>query len=79
MAENYIVPKALMIRIDKALQEIRKQKTEYINREEVCKLFDWSPKTLSNNLANGKITPDMYTVGVNGLQFFDKAKLLGLT
>jgi hypothetical protein len=77
--ESVAVPKTMLNRIDKTLQAIHQSRVEWINRQQVCDLFGWTQKTLSNNINTGRITADMYIISpVNGVQFFDKAKLLGL-
>jgi hypothetical protein len=79
MSDTITIPKALLQRIDRHLVELHKTRREWINREEACKLLGWNSRTLTNRICDKTITEDMFTVSpVNGKQYFDKAKLLGL-
>jgi hypothetical protein len=58
----------------KKLQEA--EVADMINEDDACKLLGITRNTLSNYMRNGKITPDMYTIGVGGNKFFYKQKLM---
>lgn len=76
--ECYQIPKAMLQRIDKTLQEIHKSRVEYLSRQQVLDLFGWESKTLSTYISTGKIKPEMYIEPFPGTKLFIKDKLLGL-
>lgn len=56
---------------------IEKAESEWITEDEVCKLLNISRRSLTNYLSNGRITRDMFRIGVGGNKFFNKEKLMG--
>jgi excisionase family DNA binding protein len=49
-----------------------------ITEDEACELLKISARTIQNYVSSGKITPDMYTTGVNKTRFYFREKLMGL-
>lgn len=50
---------------------------EYITEPEAATLLGISIKTLKNYVSNGRISRDMYKIGVGNNRFYNKEKLMG--
>lgn len=56
---------------------IEKVETQWMTEEETCNLLGISRRTLTNYLSSGRITRDMFRVGVGGNKYFNKEKIMG--
>lgn len=78
---NVSIEQRTLNRIIKQLDRIEKNGGEparqLITESEILNLFGWSKKTIQNYISNETIPRHMYTVGIAGTRFYDKAMLMG--
>jgi len=53
------------------------QQDEWLTEQQVCELLGIKKVTLIGYVSKGRITPDMYRVGVGGTRFYSKEKIMG--
>ena len=71
------IPRKDWLELMKIVKEIKLKKEEWLTESELCQLLDIKKVTLHSYLSKGKITPDMYKVGIGKVKFFNKEKIMG--
>ena len=77
MSDLVQVPRKEWLELRRLLKQASCQQTEWITEKEVMQLLDIKKSTLATYVSKGRITPDMYRVGVGGTRFYDKDKIMG--
>lgn len=77
MSDLLSIPKREWLELKKLLRQALDKQTEWITEKEVCELLDIKKTTLIGYVSKGRITPDMYRVGVGGTRFYNKQKIMG--
>lgn len=79
MSEVVTVPRKDWLELKRLVKQALEQQEEWITEQEVCELLDIKKVTLIGYVSKGRITPDMYRVGVGGTRFYNKQKIMGDT
>lgn len=77
MSDSVSIPRKDWLEIKKLLRQAAVKETEWITEREVCHLLGIKHSTLIGYVSKGRISPDMYRVGVGGTRFYDKEKIMG--
>lgn len=77
MAEQVSVPRKEWLELKRLLRQASQHQVEWLTDKQVCELLDIKKSTLLAYVSKGRITPDMYRVGVGGTRFYDKDKIMG--
>jgi hypothetical protein len=77
MSEVISVPRKDWLELKRLLRQASQHQVEWITEKQVCELLDIKKSTLISYVSKGKITMDMYRIGVNGARFYDKEKIMG--
>jgi len=77
MSEVISVPRKDWIELKKLLKQASHAQVEWMTEKQVCELLDIKKSTLISYVSKGKITPDMYRIGIGGTRFYDKEKIMG--
>jgi hypothetical protein len=73
------IPRKDWLELMKIVKEIKLKKEEWLTESELCQLLDIKKSTLISYVSIGKITPDMYKVGIGKTRFYNKEKIMGKT
>ena len=63
---------------DIILELITSKKSEWITEAKACELLNIKKSTLLAYVNKGKITPDMYRIGIGRTKFYDRKKIIKL-
>jgi hypothetical protein len=77
MSEVISVPRKDWLELKRLLRQASQHQVEWITEKQVCELLDIKKSTLISYVSKGRITMDMYRIGVNGARFYDKEKIMG--
>jgi hypothetical protein len=77
MSEVISVPRKDWLELKRLLRQASQYQVEWITEKQVCELLDIKKSTLISYVSKGRITMDMYRIGVNGARFYDKEKIMG--
>ena len=77
MSEVISVPRKDWLELKRLLRQASQHQIEWITEKQVCELLDIKKSTLISYVSKGRITMDMYRIGVNGARFYDKEKIMG--
>lgn len=77
MAELVQVSRKEWLELKRLVRQAAQHQTEWLTEKQVLELLDIKKSTLITYVSKGKITPDMYRVGIGGTRFYDKDKIMG--
>lgn len=77
MSDLVTVPRKDWLELKRLVKQAVLQQEEWITEQEVCELLGIKKITLIGYVSKGRITPDMYRVGVGGTRFYNKQKIMG--
>lgn len=77
MSDLVTVPRKDWLELKRLVKQVLTQQEEWLTEQEVCELLDIKKVTLIGYVSKGRITPDMYRVGVGGTRFYNKKKIMG--
>lgn len=77
MAELVQVSRKEWLELKRLVKQAAQQQVHWLTEKEVLELLDIKKSTLATYVSKGRITPDMYRVGVGGTRFYDKDKIMG--
>lgn len=77
MAELVQVSRKEWLELKRLVKQATQQQIEWLTEQQVMELLNIKKSTLLTYVSKGKITPDMYRVGVGGTRFYDKDKIMG--
>lgn len=77
MSDLVTVPRKDWLELKRLVKQALVQQEEWITEQEVCELLGIKKVTLIGYVSKGRITPDMYRVGVGGTRFYNKQKIMG--
>lgn len=77
MSDLVTVPRRDWLELKRLLKQATDQQQEWLTEQQVCELLDIKKITLIGYVSKGRITPDMYRVGVGGTRFYNKEKIMG--
>ena len=71
------IPRKDWLELMRVLKVICVNTEQWLTENEVCDLLGIKKVTLLGYVSKGRITPDMYRVGVGGTRFYNKEKIMG--
>lgn len=77
MSDLVTVPRKDWLELKRLVKQALTQQEEWLTEQEVCELLGIKKVTLIGYVSKGRITPDMYRVGVGGVRFYNKEKIMG--
>lgn len=77
MSTYMTIPRKDWLELMKIINTIKFQKEQWLTELEACQLLGVKKITILGYVSKGKITPDMYRVGVGGTRFYNKEKIMG--
>lgn len=77
MSDVITVPRKDWLELKRLVKNAVVQQEEWLTEREVCELLGIKKITLIGYVSKGRITPDMYRVGVGGTRFYNKQKIMG--
>lgn len=77
MSDLVTVPRRDWLELKRLLKQATDQQQEWLTEQQVCELLGIKKVTLIGYVSKGRITPDMYRVGVGGTRFYNKDKIMG--
>jgi hypothetical protein len=77
MSDQVTVPRKDWLELKRLVKQALVQQDEWITEQQVCELLGIKKVTLIGYVSKGRITPDMYRVGVGGTRFYNKEKIMG--
>jgi hypothetical protein len=77
MSDQVTVPRKDWLELKRLVKQALVQQDEWLTEQQVCELLGIKKVTLIGYVSKGRITPDMYRVGVGGTRFYNKEKIMG--
>jgi hypothetical protein len=77
MSDLVTVPRKDWLELKRLVKQALVTQEEWITEQEVCELLSIKKITLIGYVSKGRITPDMYRVGIGGTRFYNKQKIMG--
>lgn len=77
MSDLVTVSRRDWLELKRLVKQAMVHQEEWITEQQVCELLDIKKITLIGYVSKGRITPDMYRVGVGGTRFYNKQKIMG--
>jgi len=77
MPDLITIPRKDWLELKRLVKNAVVQQEEWLTEREVCELLGIKKITLIGYVSKGRITPDMYRVGVGGTRFYNKEKIMG--
>ena len=77
MPDLITIPRKDWLELKRLVKNAVVQQEEWLTEQEVCELLGIKKITLIGYVSKGRITPDMYRVGVGGTRFYNKQKIMG--
>jgi predicted DNA-binding transcriptional regulator AlpA len=77
MSDFVTVPRKDWLELKRLVKQALVSQEQWITEQETCQLLGIKKTTLIGYVSKGRITPDMYRVGVGGTRFYNKEKIMG--